>query len=362
MADDQYMNADAAMSALASLPDDDDAPAPAEAKGQKPEETPDLFDDEEVDAAADEGEAGEIEDSEADESTAEDDVDGEPEEAIAEDDEDAEQDEPDLPAIDPPQFLDPSQRESFGALPREAQEMLVQHDKALVADYTRKTQEAARTRKEAENRLGKLKDVRTEREQRIQDWKSVDWVQRQQELTLEAEKQGVPFSEVLKQINLERAQMDKEFKEFDELQKTISADEEETYAKHCAETRESLEVDAPHLLAPKTGDERRREILNFAFDNLQRSGMDAETAQERLKWLGAFEWRILDEALQWRTHKLQIEKKPVLKPKPDAKSTGRKVKPAARPSSSNKQNKAVRRFSQTRSSQDAMAALLEIDD
>lgn len=326
---------DDAMDALNDV--DDDAPFVGDEEEDKPA----------AETAA-EGAEGEQEiEAEADASTAEaDDDQGEPEEASAEDGDDADKDEPAEPAIEPPQFLDATERETFKALPRAAQEIILKHDKSLVADYTRKTQETAKQRKALEARLDKIGEVLTEREKSLKEWAEVDWVELAGRVTAE-------------EFNRYRAQAELEHREYAALQKSRASEEAELLREHNeAEVRALAEID-PELADPKEGPKRRGELIKHLIDN---EGFELE----RLKWVTAKELAFVNDALKWRKHQasLQAQKQapPKLKPKADAKSAGKVVKPAARQLTPSQAGKALANFRKRPTIEAARAALAELPD
>lgn len=325
---------DDAVDALGAL--DDDAPFIEEEEKPKAEA-----------ATQDGAEGGEEIEAEADASTAEDDDDqGDPTEASAEDGEDAEKDEPDQPAIDPPQFLDATERETFKALPRAAQELILKHDKSLVADYTRKTQETAKQRKTLETRLEKIGEVLTEREQSLQEWDEVDWVELAGRVTAE-------------EFNRYKAQMEKERREYSVLRNTKLEQEAENLREHNETELRALAEIAPELADPKEGPKRRGELIAYLRDN---EGFELD----RLRWISAKELAIAADARKWREHQASLKAQkaapPKLKPKPDAKSAGKIVKPAARQITPSQAGRALANFRKNPSLDAARAALAELPD
>lgn len=325
-----------AVDALSAIDEDDDAP---------------FIEDEKAKAEAatqDDGEATDEEiEAEADASTAEaDDDQGDPNEASAEDGDDAEKDEPDQPAIDPPQFLDATERETFKALPRAAQEMILKHDKSLVADYTRKTQETAKQRKTLDARLEKIGEVLTEREQSLKEWDEVDWVELAGRVSAE-------------EYNRYRAQMDKERREYAALRNTKAAEEAENLRSHNETELRTLAEIAPELADPREGPKRRGELIAYLRDN---EGFDLD----RLQWISARELAIAADARKWREHQASLKAQkaapPKLKPKPDAKSAGKVVKPAARQITPSQAGRALANFRKKPTIEAARAALAELPD
>lgn len=138
--------ADAA-SRIASLLDDD-------GNTQPDDPTPETEEDAPQKAASDEPgqeeEADESEEAETEEETeeAEDETDSEEEEQAEE------------PAIQPPASMTDAEKEAFKELPRSAQEFLINREKSITADYTRKTQEIADNRKKVQSETQALEQER----------------------------------------------------------------------------------------------------------------------------------------------------------------------------------------------------------
>ena len=320
--------------AIAALGAMDDGPE-SEEENESGEgvETSDADDDTEIEA-------------EADATTAEaDDDQGESEGTSAEVDE-VDKDEPELPAIDPPQFLDATKREAFKALPRAAQEMILEHDRSLVADYTRKTQEAAAKRKTLDTRLEKIAEVMTEREQSLKDWDEVDWVDLAGKVSAE-------------EYNRYQAQMLKERREYTELRNAKAGEEAENLREHNETELRALAEIAPELADPKEGSKRRGEVIAYLHKEV---GMELDD----LRFITAKQLALAADGRRWREHQASLKAQkalpPKLKPKPDAKSAGKIVKPAARQAPLSKQGEAVKTFKKAPSMANAMAALNALDD
>jgi len=306
--------------------------------------------------AADDG-ADEQDQPEADASDASEEGDDGPEEATDEAEEGG-KNEPALPALDPPQFLDADERETFRSLPREAQEILARHDKALVADYTRKTQQVAATRKATEQTLAQIAQAKqgldTILEAKatvLQQWRQVDWADLARNYS---EEQYAAYQAQHREAEDEYAQLFHAVSGAASKAAEISSQkEEQEFATHVAEQKARLDELAPHLLAPETGQKRMQEIFGY---------LESIGTPERIKWVSAEELSLVDDALQWRAHKASAAKKPVLKPVQDAKSRGRALRPTGAQPPQQQRGKAVRRFEQTRSIQDAMSAIADMDD
>lgn len=306
--------------------------------------------------AADDG-ADEQDQPEAEASDASEEGDDGPEEAT-DDAEEGGKDEPAQPALDPPQFLDADERETFKALPREAQEILARHDKALVADYTRKTQQVAATRKATEQSLAQITSAKqgldtilAAKADVVKQWRDVDWAEVARNST---EEEYAAYQARHRAAEDDYAQLFQAVSGATSKAAEISSQQEtETFNTHVAEQKAKLEEFAPHLLAPETGPKRMQEIFSY---------LESIGTPERIKWVSAEELSLVDDALQWRAHKASAAKKPVLKPVQDAKSKGRALRPTGAQPPQQQRGKAVRRFEQTRSIQDAMSAIADMDD
>jgi len=121
------------MEALQALEGEDDADAP------------DTEEDSQDDGEGEEGQGSDGDEGESSEPE-EDEQDGE-EGGEEEGEEDAGSQE-EVSSLEPPQHWSREDRETFSSVPREAQEFLLKRHKDMEADYTRKTQEVAHTRRQ----------------------------------------------------------------------------------------------------------------------------------------------------------------------------------------------------------------------
>lgn len=318
---------------LVDQDDDDDAPPAKPAKKDK------------VKAEADDGdESTEIDEDnvEAESSDADDEDDSDPEGATDDVDEagdEAEQDK--QPAIEPPQSLDAEQREKFKKLPREAQQLVADHDRALVADHTRKTQELAERRKLYDAKIDKLGEVKTALEKRVEKWNTVDWAKQAQLLTEE-------------EYDHNRAAMKKDIEAFEKSKAEIAEAEQLKRDEHNKTQWSELNRLAPEL-AGEAGKAAREEIMNSAI-------ADGYTRDD-LAWMTAKEMVIYRDALQWRKYQAEKKNKPKVVVKKNEKSTGRTIKPSSRTNApSGAVGVATKRFIAKPSQQNAMAALNALGD
>lgn len=319
-------------------------------------EAPDAVDDENAvidndeeenddDAAGDDAEALADEDNvDADSSDADDEGEADPEPEATDDAESegdkAEQDK--SPAIEPPTGLDEKQREIFKKLPREAQQILADHDRALVADHTRKTQALAADRKELQSRINALREVKTEKQKRIEKWQKVDWADLANKLDP-------------KEWNRQKALMEREVDEYRSLESSVKRQDEADYAKHIREQAPELQRIAPHLAG---NDEKsvaaRREVMDLA--------LAAGYTRESLRFMSAFEMHSLWKAQQWDKYQAEKAKKPTITAKKDEKQPGRNIKPTSRANPPTGVKGVVQgKFKKAPSQQNAMAILNAMD-
>ncbi len=233
-----------------------------------------------------------------------------PEEASDEVDESEDKAEADkLPPIEPPQALDAKAREKFKALPREAQEILAEHDKALTADHTRKTQEVAAKRKEADARLERLKDVvLSKQEDRMAKWAKVDWKK------LLAEKGNDEYQR-------NRLQFETERDEHEATKARVKQEEQAAYVSHIREQSTALAKLAPELAGEK-GKARRMEIMSSVI----KAGIDPE----RAGWITAVEMVWADKAMKWDAYQAERKTNPKTVVRKSEKTVGRDIRPANR--------------------------------
>lgn len=327
---------EAAIEAMSNLPDDDsevvEGASVDDADSAAAEEI------EEFDAGAEDADS-DITDSEADESAAEDEGEGDPEEDIAET-EDASEVKPDEPAIEPPAFLDPTEREAFAKLPIDAKAIVQRHGKAMQADYTRKNMEVAEQRKAFEKRLEVLDDVVTEAEQRVRAWQSQDWVALSQKVSAE-------------EYNQYRAQADKDVSEYQEFIQKRQVMQKQKLTDHQNAEFKAMSTVAPEFLDPVKGEKLLVDTINFMREQ--------SIPEERILWATAPELSMFKDAMEYRKQIAQRGKKPVLRPKPDAKTTAKPVRSSARKSSSKKMSQAQINFNRNPSAANAQALMAEMD-
>ena len=247
------------------------------------------------------------------------------------------------PAIDPPVALalDDKGREVFNALPRAAKEFLVEHDKRLVADHTRKTQEVAEKRKSLDAKISKLGEVKTYLESRVEKWKKVDWAKQAQLLSTEA-------------YDKNRETMQREVAEYEKAKTELDEQEASDYRTHIKENTEILTKEFPHLAGEK-GAALRKEVAEAAI----KDGFD----RERLKWMSAREMAVYADALAYRKYMAEKSKKPPITAKKDAKSSGRTITPSSRSSAPTGQRAAVQKvFNKAPTAANARRALANLPD
>lgn len=273
--------------------------------------------------------------ADADDIPAEVDADG-AEELTEGEDEEGEPVEPET-VIDPPSFMDATQRDQFANLPTEAQQLVVRQSQMVQADYTRKSQEIAVKNKALDTRIQQLGALKTGVETRLSEWQQVDWV---------ALKHKVSADEYLSY----QAQYEQEVQEYQNLNSAYETQRAETVRAHTEAQLQQLPTIFPEAMDPKKGPEIVKEI--------QTALLEADMTAEGLSMVTAKQMRLVHDALQWR--KAQA-KRTTLRPKTDAKTTSRPMKAKARASSSNKPGKRSQAFKSNPSKGNAMAALMDID-
>lgn len=333
------LSVDGAISALAGVSSDaPDAPE-MEREGS-------VIDDEEEqdDAAGDDAAASDDEDNvDADSSDADDEGEADPDQE-ATDDAESEGDEAEQSktAIEPPTGLDEKQRAVFKKLPREAQQIVADHDRALVADHTRKTQALAADRKELQSRIANLREVKTEKQKRIEKWQNVDWAEQARKLSPQ-------------EYNRNRALMEKEMGEYQSIETSLKRQEQTDYVNHVREQAPELQRIAPHLAGDnEKAKTARREIMETA--------LKAGYTQESLRFMSAFEMHSLWKAQQWDKYQAEKAKKPSITAKKNEQSKGRVIRPAARTNPPTGAKGVVQgKFKRAPTSSNAIAALNAMD-
>lgn len=268
-------------------------------------------------------------------------------------DEDEEGDEPELPAIEAPQFLDEKERAAFAALPRAAQEMLLKHDKALVADYTRKTQALADDRKavqaqrqQLEQVVSRFGEVVPELERKIADWQKVDWPKLARDVSAE-------------DYNAYRAQYESDVRQFQQTKQKQAQAEQASFALHLKEQTERLREIAkdkfPELIAADAGEKIMKPLAEY----IRGEGY----SDDEIRWIGAQDMLMAYKAMKYDQMVAARKDKPALTPKPDAKSNGRPVRagPAASTSKRAVTKEVQQRFAKTGSKDLAIAMLTNLD-
>jgi hypothetical protein len=260
--------------------------------------------------------------------------------------------EPAAPAIEAPQFLDEKERAAFAALPRAAQEMLLKHDKALVADYTRKTQALAEDRKAAqaqrrqlEQVVSKFGEVIPELEQKVAQWQKVDWPKLAREASAE-------------DYNAYRAQYESDVRQFQATKQKQAQAEEASFALHVKEQRERFEelakAHAPELISADAGDKIIRPLQEYV------RGLGY--SDDEIRWIGAQDMLVAYKAMKYDQMVSARKGRPVLTPKPDARTTGKPVRAGPAASPSQRAPKDIQKqFARTGSKDLAIALLRNID-
>ncbi len=329
MADEAPLTVDAALGLLDAgseppEPEENDAPA---AESAEPEEG-----------------AGEPE-SEA-EPTAEDDLGAEePTEDAPE-----EPEEPAEPAIPAPHSWDAEAREVFSKLPREAQQVIAARESARDAAVTRATQEAAETRKRAEQEVQGIAQLRDATQQvltKAQDifkgkWDGIDWpawAQQDPAACFAArELFAVEQQELQRLQSVQQAQAEAAKKAADETAKAAQK-------AFQAQKAEAIKTLAPELVDPVKGPANVRKLEEFLVSN----GIDRSV----FPTLDAFTIALAYDGWKYRQAKTTA-------PKQTPAPTRPAVRPAAAQAVRSPQRatqEAKARFNKTLSIDDALAVL-----
>ena len=305
------LSVDGALSALNDVSSNAPAAAPEDREGA-------IIDDEEneqADADGDDAEASADDEQDNDDADSSDaDVEGEadPDQEATDDAENAEDkaEEGKLPPIEPPAFLDATEREAFKSLPQAAQEILARQSKLATADYSRKTQEVAEKRKALDTRINALREVKTEKQARIEKWQKVDWAAMATKLSPQ-------------EWNRNKALMEKEMGEYRALESSLKRQEEADFHAHIAEESPKLKTVAPELYGDtKEAQARRIECAEAAIK--------AGLPRDRVKWMSANEMNFVYKALQWDKYQAEKAKKLTITAKKGETSKGRTIKPTSR--------------------------------
>lgn len=338
MENDALSAADA-MAALAGMPDDAPDAEIEIREDDAPDDDADYGDDE-IDAE---------DDVQADADDEGDDPDVDPDA-----DEDEDDDEPDEPAIEAPQFLDEKMRADWEKLPREAKEMVLSHDRALVADYTRKTQALAEDRKAVQAQRQQLEQVVSQYDevlpevmQKAKEWQEVDWVRLKANTTAD---DFLAYQAQAQQDILAARQLQEKKQKAEVESLTLHVQTEKATLQEIAAARNAADLIDP-AKSPK--------VTKELFDYVQSQGY----APDEIKWIGARDMVIALKAMKYDAMiARRKDGKPALTPKPDAKSKGKPVRGGARASSSKRSNPDVEKaFRKTGDTRLAMQLLKDFD-
>lgn len=214
-------------------------------------------------------------------------VEGEPEEANA-DEEEAAAVEPDLPAIDPPQFWDAAGKEEFAKLSREAQQAVVAYEKQRTAAVARAMEQSTQARKAAEAKQEQLRGIVESLSEYAQDHEAnlAKW---EEYLTSDG---GLALAEQnpalyqRRQAEFARAKRDAEKVKADQAKA-----EEALLKEHVTEVSRQMAEMVPALFDPKEGKKRREDMVAY----LQTGGF----TPDRIKWITAQEASIAYKAMRF---------------------------------------------------------------
>lgn len=259
---------------------------------------------------------------------------------------DVEAEEEAAPAVDAPHFWAAEDKEAFAKLPPELQAVVLKHEEGRVAASNKAIQEAREAEKRATEAAksaaevsAKLNDVVAVAEQRFAaKWpEKIDWA-------ATAEQYGVEEAQKL------RWQYDAD-QEAIAAAKAAKQEAERAARQQFAQAEyERLKTVEPELVDPKHGPERFQRLTKF----LAERGIGTEMLADA----GATELSLAYDAMRWREAQSKAKAQLTPKPVPAAKP----VAPAAAKPQQTPQKRAAEqafnRFAQTKSVNDAVAAIL----
>lgn len=270
-------------------------------------------------------------------------------------DEEEDDDEPAEPAIEAPQFLDEKMRADWSKLPREAQEMVLAHDKSLVADYTRKTQEVAAERKQVQAQRSQLDqivsrydEVLPEAEQKAREWQELNWVDLKANTTAD-------------QYLAYQAQAQQDIQKAVQIRNQRSQAEVESLNVHVQTEHAKLQEiaraqNAVELIQPEKAQAVTTELLNYVRSHGYQD--------DEIKYIGAQDMVMAYKAMKYDQMLANRKNpKPALTPKPDARTNAKPVRAGARASSSKRaaSKDVAKSFQRTGDRNLAMELLKDID-
>ena len=277
------------------------------------------------------------------------DAEGEPEEAHAEGEEEAEA-EPETPAIEPPPFLGAEGQALFAQLPAEAQTLFVQVEQQRNAGVNRKLQEAAETQKAAQakaqhfdQRVQQISGFVTEVDKALAEYSNVDWVNEYALAGADPQAQA--------NVTAHKAQFDRLTEQKRQAQAHISSAEQEQLKANLQALDEELPLIDPSLASPEARVQAFTEITSWAVS-------EGAIDKDDVPYITARQFALARDAKRWRD--AQAKAKTTPRPKLDAKTSGKAVKPGATGQASSSQTSRKKKLaSKKRLSQAEAASLLE---
>jgi hypothetical protein len=262
--------------------------------------------------------------------------------ADAEDDESDEQEaaEP----IQPPHSWGKDDAEMFQSLPRDVQERIVQRENERDSAVSKKLNEAAETRKAAEEAASQFAQVAqqfdqlaTHAQQRFADkWANIDWQQLAQQNP----------SEYVRA----KAEYEADAQTVQQTTQAQQAAEAKAHTEFLQRETARLAELAPDLADPEKGGERKAELGKF----LSEQGVDAEA----LKWASAQELSLAYDAMRWRKAQAEASKPKSVTTKQAPKAVRPGAEAKTKPRAVKQREAAMKRLGQSGSVDDAVAALL----
>lgn len=260
--------------------------------------------------------------------------------------------EPELPAIEPPLFWDADAKETFKGLPRDLQQKLSEQAEKISKDVSKRMQEAAETRKQAEEAAKVFTTKAEQIDGLIQQAEAVNQMDGWGELMALTPAQWSNW--LWQDPDQARAAKDQVDLRKAELQRLYGAKQEadqarqaQTFNAYLAAQQEELGRIAPHLA---TDTAKKSDIAKYLMDQ----GVSAND----LRGISARQLVLAEKAMNWDlAQKAAKNVKPQPKPAP---TPSKPVKPAAStptPPAQRATQAVAQKFAKSRSIDDAVALL-----
>lgn len=208
-----------------------------------------------------------------------------------------------------PSYLNAEDKARFDGLPREAKQLFAELERGREAFKTKKLQEAAAVRKQAEQRLEEIGEFVTETEKSLKFYQNVDWVKESQRV----QDPNDPLT--IEQFIAEQAHFNRLKEQHQKAQDVRVKSEQEDYQRFLSEERQRLQDIAPELAS------NPEKIQSVAKYLVEKQGYEPDL----LKWASANDFVIANKAMLYD----EMVARNASAPKPKgSKATGSGVKPS----------------------------------